>query len=110
MTAGFEQWLRYNVNCSHMESCGEPCAEPLTATARGVADHAYRRICLFPVLGFGPVMSAADTVPCSFSPGSWHAAHSSVWLSPQLLIHEHDVLPVLSLGISRIVGILHGLI
>lgn len=31
-------------------------------------------------------------------------------LSLQLLIHERDVWPVLSPGISRIVGILHGLI
>ena len=49
---------------------------------------------------------------CSaLSPGMWlAAAHSSAWLSVWLLIHEHGVWPVLSRGISRIVGILHRII
>ena len=41
VAACLEQWQRYNVSCSHTEACSEPCAEPIAAAARGVADRAY---------------------------------------------------------------------
>jgi len=72
VAARLEQWQRYNISHSHMEACSQLGAEPIAATVRGAADHAYSRICLFSELGFGPVVSAAETLPHLFSPVSWH--------------------------------------
>lgn len=38
--AHLEQCQRY-VSHSHKEVCGEPCAQPIAAAARGAADRAY---------------------------------------------------------------------